>query len=337
MSIKRIFLIPLHTLRSAISYLSNKSLPPKPSLSPAPISHRVPANSWDSHMHILDPQHYPLSPDAQYTPTTPHLLSHALSFESSIGIPNLVLVQPSIYGSDNSCLLDGLRSLGPQRGRGVVTIDPSTTIESSTLHEWHTLGVRGVRLNFQSVNKTPTAAELASTLRAHAAIVQRWDWVFQIYISLDAVPVLVDVVRDLPVRVCLDHFASPRLRAEDSVEGFDPYTSLPGFVELVSLLKQGNTYVKISAPYRLSAKGDDEGFRATGVIAKELMRVARDRVVFATDWPHTRFEGLDIRPFMEMCLRWCEEVEAEGGKGDDGETGLVEMLFRENAKRLWDG
>ncbi|KMU80975.1 hypothetical protein CISG_08917 [Coccidioides immitis RMSCC 3703] len=167
-------------------------------------------NAWDSHMHIVDPDRYPLAPDAQYKPQT-HTLSEAMEFESSVGIPNIVLVQPSIYGP----------------------VLPSTDVDPAS---------------------------------------------------------------------------------------FDPY-SLSGFSELVSLLRQGRTYVKISAPYRLS---DDPELKFLGVIAKELLRVAPDRLVFATDWPHTRFEGLDVKPFIAKCLHWC-----------GGNTELVDKLFRRNAEELW--
>lgn len=282
----------------------------------------VPSGAWDSHMHILDPQRYPLDPDAQYIPQT-HTLSEAMEFESSVGISNIVLVQPSIYAVDNSCVLDGLRELGPQRARAVVAIDPRS-IQFDTLAEWHRLGVRGVRLNLQSIGKQLSAAELVACIRQHADAIRSLDWVVQLYIPLSSVPALSDVVPELGVRVCLDHFSSPVLPVNapgTDIAFFDPY-SLPGFAHLVSLLKEGNTYVKISAPYRLS---NDPDMEQLGAIAKELLRVAPDQLVFATDWPHTRFEGLDIKPFVKKCLTWCE-----------GEEELIDKLFRQNAEKLWN-
>jgi predicted TIM-barrel fold metal-dependent hydrolase len=61
-------------------------------------------------------------------------------------------------------------------------------------------------------------------------------------------------------------------------------------------------------------------------LTKELLKVrGGDGVVFASDWPHTRFEGMDIKPWVEQCLEWC---------GDDDV--LAKKLFRDNAKVLWD-
>jgi hypothetical protein len=127
------------------------------------ISQRMPPQAWDCHMHVTSP-HYPLAPNAAYTPSL-HSLQHAIKFEKTIGISNIVLVQPSIYGNDNSCLLDALKKIGPRRGRGVVGIDPDT-IELATLQEWHKLGVRGVRLNLKSTNAKFTEASLRKSHQA---------------------------------------------------------------------------------------------------------------------------------------------------------------------------
>src|SRR4051794_10390854 len=79
----------------------------------------IPPDSWDSHMHIVDDGRFPLSSCKAYKPPFAPL-SHARSFEFSLGIPNMVIVQPSIYANDNSCLLDALAKLGPSHARGVV-------------------------------------------------------------------------------------------------------------------------------------------------------------------------------------------------------------------------
>jgi predicted TIM-barrel fold metal-dependent hydrolase len=80
--------------------------------------------------------------------------------------------------------------------------------------------------------------------------------------------------------------------------------------------------VKISGAYRLSA---DPEMKCVRAMARELMSVAPTRLVFATDWPHTQFDGLDIMPFIEECLSWSRAG-----------SGLRERLFRRNAEELWD-
>ena len=288
----------------------------------ATIAKRIPQRTWDSHMHVVDPGRYPLVSDAQYVPPA-HTLTQANEFEKSLGISNMVLVQPSIYGFDNSHLLDALKQLGPSRGRGVVAIDPEA-VQPDTMREWHVLGVRGVRLNLKSSGTQLSADELAASIRRHADAIRPWNWVLQLYLSMKDVPTLLDVVPTLGVRVCLDHFASPDLQPYDEkgdMNSFDPY-SIYGFQALSTLLRQGNTFVKISGSYRLS---NDPQMRGARILTRELVRIASDRLVFATDWPHTRFDGLDITPFVESCLQWCE-----------GDKELEERLFRRNAEDLWD-
>ncbi|BCS17669.1 uncharacterized protein APUU_10497A [Aspergillus puulaauensis] len=284
-----------------------------------PVS-RIPRGSWDSHMHVVDPVKYPLAEDALYTPT-PHLLSQALLFEASTGIRNIVLVQPSIYGTDNSCLLDALRTIGPRHGRAVVTFD-CATIDPSTLQKWHQWGVRGVRVNTQSSGRHMDEDELAATVRRYADIIRPYNWVLQLYVPLATAGVLERVVPELGVRVCFDHFGAPDLGGFGVLHRGDPY-SLPGFRSLVNMLRRGNVYVKLSAPYRISRDGT---LRDLEPVARELLNVAgMTQMVFASDWPHTRFEGLDIRPYMETLLTWC-----------GGDEALIERVFRGNAERLWE-
>lgn len=271
-------------------------------------------------MHGVDPSQYPLAPDAQYVPS-PHTLSDALAFEATLGLRNIVLVQPSIYGNDNSCLLDALKRIGPKQGRGVVAIDPSS-VTTETLEMWHGMGVRGARVNLKSTGETMEPSVFEARLRECASRIAAFGWVLQLYVSLDMVPLLEHLVPQLGVKVCLDHFASPSLPSASSPHDYNPY-DLPGFSSLVSLLREGSTYVKISGAYRISS---DPELRDLRPLAMELLRVAGTRsLVFATDWPHTRFEGLDIRPFVEKVVEWCE--------GDDR---LIERVFKGNAEDLWD-
>ncbi|KAA8651460.1 hypothetical protein EYZ11_011094 [Aspergillus tanneri] len=291
-------------------------------LEPLPLKQRIPPRTWDTHMHVVEPQRYPVSAAAIYQPS-PHTLDEAIAFESSLGIENFVLVQPSIYGTDNSCLLEALRQVGSSHGRGVVVIDPAT-IEADTLTEWHSLGVRGVRVNLKSVGKVLSEQELTETLMQHAEVVRPLDWIIQVYISLDMVPMLERIAPQLGVKVCIDHFGAPNLLSltQTGEKSFDPY-SLRGFSSLISLLRGGDTYVKISAPYRFT---NDKEMRDLETIIREFLREAPDRVLYATDWPHTRFSAVDIEPFTELCLRLCGDV-----------PGLAERVFRQNAEDLMDG
>lgn len=279
---------------------------------------RMPKGAWDCHMHVTSPA-YPLAPTAVYVPSL-HTLQHAMNFEHTIGISNIVLVQPSIYGNDNSCLLDALSVIGPRHGRGVVGIDPDT-VDMSTLRTWHTLGVRGVRLNLKSTNVHFTEVSLKSLLKRYADAIRPLDWVLELFIGMEHIPILEHTAGDFGVRLAIAHFGAPALPSMDKrVYPLDPY-ELAGFQSLLNLLKGGKTWVKLSAAYRFD---EDPEMRGIEAVARELLRHASDRVVFASDWPHTRFEGLNVRPFVEQCLAWTEDA------------GLTEKVFCTNARELWD-
>ena len=282
------------------------------------IAQRMPAEAWDCHMHVTSPD-YALAADAAYVPSL-HNLQHAMKFENTISISNIVLVQPSIYGNDNSCLLDALEVIGPRHGRGVVGIDPDT-VQSATLRAWHKLGVRGVRLNLKSTNAKFTEASLQQMLKRYATTIKPLGWVLELFIGMEHIPMLERVAGDLDVRLCIAHFGAPKLPAiEKRVYPLDPY-DLAGFQSLVNLLQKGNTWVKFSAAYRFD---EDPEMRGIEAVATELLKQAGNRVVFASDWPHTRFDGLDVRPFVERCLQWTDQA------------GLTAEAFSLNAKELWD-
>jgi predicted TIM-barrel fold metal-dependent hydrolase len=265
-------------------------------------------------MHVVEPR-YPVVANAAYKPFL-HTIEDAIAFESSIGIENIVLVQPSIYGFDNSCLLDALRHIGPSRGRGVVVIDPPNT-DLATLRTWHALGVRGVRLNFKSTGMAPSREELERILLDQARLIRPLGWMIQVHTSMSMIPLLEEIFPPLGVKVCIDHFGGPDLQKYEQGT-FDPY-SFTGFSSLISMLKARKTYVKVSAPYRLSK---DEHFRDLEIMIREFLREAPTQVLYATDWPHTRFLGVDIEPFTELCLRIC------------GSQALAERVFRLNAEDL---
>lgn len=270
-------------------------------------------------MHIVEPSRFPIQANAKYHPQA-HTLEDARAFYDRFGIRNMVIVQPSIYGNDNSCTLQALRDLTPAHGRAVVQFNPKT-IDEKALRGWHELGARAVRVNLVSVGREVTPSELRQELEQYARIIRPLDWVLQLYIPLKLATALEDVIPQLGVKVCIDHFGSPSLPSPyDPSKAIKPY-ELPGFESLVELL-QRHTWIKISGQYRISK---DPEYGDLHPLGRELIKEAPKRVVYASDWPHTRFENIDSVPFIEMCYEWCGE-----------KTGLREKLFVKNAEELWD-
>src|SRR4051812_24341414 len=98
----------------------------------------------DCHAHVCGPQsRYPYAADRLYTPHDALLADYRAMLES-LGMERGVLVQPSIYGTDNRAMLDAL-ALDPQRLRGVAVVP--FDVPASEIEALHARGVRGVRCN----------------------------------------------------------------------------------------------------------------------------------------------------------------------------------------------
>ena len=282
------------------------------------LAKRIPKGTWDTHMHVVDPRQFPLAKDAKYQPS-PHTIDDARKFLSQLGISKMVIVQPSIYGNDNSCTLEGLRQLGPSNGRAVIQFDPETT-SNEQLQKWHSLGVRGVRLNFKSVGAKRDETTLKSSLQKYAEAVRGLGWVVELYIAMEDLPLLSSAVRDLrSVKLCIDHSAHP---SPGSLSSHTSVSDLPGHSSLLELLQRDDVWVKVSAAYRLDS---DPNHPLVKMLMKEIIATRPDRCVFATDWPHTRYEGLDIAPYLNVLFDLCEEMQIP-----------LQQILVDNAEELFD-
>lgn len=233
---------------------------------------------------------------------------------------NHVFVQVSTYGTDNSCQLSALKSVTPRKGRAVIEFDPDK-VDAAQLQDWHEQGVRGVRINLKSVGRDLARDELVELVRKYAKAIESVpSWAIDLHIALSAVPHLESLVPELgPRNIVIDHMGSPP-RVQSDMD------AVPGWTSLVKLLREhDNFHVKISAPYRFVPKSEDREFRSFQPLVKQLLR-ARDGkgVLWASDWPHTRFDGVDVGPWATRCLEWC-----------DGDEKMVERLFRGNAREVW--
>jgi predicted TIM-barrel fold metal-dependent hydrolase len=233
----------------------------------------VPRGTCDCHTHVfIDDPKFPFAKDRKYTP--PFASVGELSgLMAEMQVDRVVVVQPSVYGTDNAATLEALRVLGPQRARGVAVIDSETSEEE--LDRLDAAGVRGVRVNLElSAEADPSRCK--EILKRVARQIAGRDWHIQIYSQLLLIAAMREVIADLSVPVVLDHFARTR-----GVDGPDQ----PGFSEVLDLLKTGNVYVKLSAPYRCSNASSSE-YSDMLPIAQALIAAKPDRLVWGSDWPH---------------------------------------------------
>jgi len=251
-----------------------------------------------------------------YTPPEA-TVAELVAFREGLGMARSVLVQPSVYGTDNSCMVDALHELGDS-ARGVAVVAPD--VADAELAALHAAGVRGIRINLESSgNRDPQA--VTARLGLYAERLAPLGWHIQIYTALPVLAQAADAIAALPVPVVIDHY------------GLAAGTGQPGFAALISLLRAGHVYLKMSAPYRLDAPPP---YAVLEPVARRLIEEAPARLVWASDWPHTdRVPGraaTDLHPYrriddadiLSRFLGWCP---------DDA---VRKLILTDNPSRLYD-
>ena len=236
-----------------------------------PVNFDVPAGACDCHTHIHgDVEKFPFFAGRVYTPE-PASPEEMAALHKALHMQRVVIVTPSVYGTDNSATRFGMKARGAD-ARGVAVIDDKTP--ESDLDAMQQDGFRGIRLNLATggVNDPNVARQ-----RFSAAVdrIKARGWHVQIYTNLPVITGIKDLVAASAVPVVFDHFGGAQ-----TTLGMEQ----PGFADLVELVKSGKAYVKISGAYRASKLAPD--YQDAAPFAKALIAANGDRIVWGTDWPH---------------------------------------------------
>jgi len=288
---------------------------------PGAASFDVPKGTCDCHVHVFGPfDTFPLSATRSYTPA-PAPVSDLIARMDAAGVDRAVIVQPSGYGMDNRCTLDGVRK-HPERLRAVAVIEGSES--DAALEAMHAGGVRGVRLNIISSGGS-SASSFQASINRIASRVQPYGWHIQIYAPLATIAENAKLLTGLPVDIVIDHMGKP-----DAAAGVEQ----PGFDTLLGLLKTGKFWVKLSGPYRISPNllGNADVVK----IARALIAANPDRAVWGSDWPwigeHSKTPGdhgavsyrpIDYGALLSVAPDWA------------GDPGLLRRVLADNPARLY--
>jgi predicted TIM-barrel fold metal-dependent hydrolase len=235
------------------------------------VNFAVPPNACDCHTHIFgDPKQYPLWSGRTYTPE-PALPAEMSALHRALHMTRVVIVTPSVYGTDNSATLYGMKARGAN-ARGVAVIDDHTT--ERDLDVMGAAGIRGIRLNLTANGQTG-AAVARQLFQAAADRMKDRRWHIQVYTTLAVISGIKDLVQSAQVPAVFDHFGGAQ-----AAQGLEQ----PGFNDLVDLVRSGKAYVKISGAYRASTLDPD--YLDVAPFAKALIAANADRIVWGTDWPH---------------------------------------------------
>jgi predicted TIM-barrel fold metal-dependent hydrolase len=236
-----------------------------------PVSFDVPAGACDCHTHIHgDPEKFPFFTGRVYTPEMA-LPEEMAALHKALHMQRVVIVTPSVYGTDNSATLYGMKARGAD-ARGVVVIGDKTP--ESELDAMGRAGVCGIRLNLRT-GGTDDPALGRQRFQSAVERMKSRNWHVQMYTNLAMISAIKDLVAASPVPIVFDHFGGARAELGPQQ---------PGFIELVELVRSGKSYVKISGAYRVSKLAPD--YTDVVPLAKALIAANPERIVWGTDWPH---------------------------------------------------
>jgi predicted TIM-barrel fold metal-dependent hydrolase len=229
---------------------------------------KMPAGACDCHAHLFGPQtKYRYAANRRYTPPDATLDDY-IGMLKTIGVERAVLVQPSVYLTDNAVILDALAlKRFPLRAVAAVSND----VSDAELARMNALGVRGVRINFR--NNNGATPDMAPRLAERIAPL---GWHLQVHVNGKDFAAAVPLLEDLAVDVVLDHIVQVPVTDGLNSSAFDA---------IRQFVRTGRGWVKLSAPMRMS--NQEYPYADVNPFVQALVDIAPERMLWATDWPHT--------------------------------------------------
>jgi predicted TIM-barrel fold metal-dependent hydrolase len=231
----------------------------------------APPNSCDCHMHHYGTR-YPAIPGALRPHPDATVADYRL-LQKRIGTTRVVVVTPSLYGTDNSASLDAMAAFGPSaRGVAVVT----TSVEDAELKRLAGLGIRGIRFNLSTPGTTTIEMVEPLSKRVHEL-----GWHLQFHMRPEQIVESEALLARLPSPIVFDHMG--RIPRSVGIEH-------PAYKVMRGLLDKGRTWVKLSGAYMDIKAGDTKAgppaYADSVTLAQAFLKTAPERMVWGSDWPH---------------------------------------------------
>ena len=229
----------------------------------------APAGACDSHIHIYDPRFRMDRPDRRATSNA--AVAEYRLLQQRIGVTRAVVVQPAAYGTDNAVTVAAVQQLGPGNARGIAVLHPD--VDDATLTALHACGIRGLRFTQHDPRTAVTTPEMIEPLvnRVHEL-----GWHAQLHLRGPQIVAMADMIERLPGTLVFDHMG--RMPQPQGARH-------PAFALLRKWLSGGRTWVKLSGAY-LDTRDGAPRYGDVSAVARELARIAPERMVWGSDWPH---------------------------------------------------
>ena len=231
----------------------------------------MPASTCDTHGHIFGPAaRYPWNPARGYTPPDAQPAAYE-ALHTALGVSRGVLTQPSVYGTDNRCMLDYVRG-NLDRMRAVVAVGPDA--DDKTLDAMHAQGARAIRVNIADPGGNPFAS--FAEIGQFAQRLKWLGWHIEFLLHVDQIDDVMDDLRRLPVDISVGHLGYMK-----TAKG----VTHPKFEAFLDFVSEGRCWVKLTAPYRITGL-TQVPYADVTPFARALVASRPDRIVWGTDWPH---------------------------------------------------
>ena len=236
---------------------------------------KLPPGAVDAHCHVFGPGDvFPFAPERKYTPCDAGK-DKLWELRDLLGFDKNVIVQATCHGSDNSAMVDAVRSSNG-RAKGIASI--KATVTDRELDEMKEAGVTGCRFNFlkRLVDATPREVFVGIAER-----VKKFGWQTVIYFESQDLPDLWEFLTSLPTIIVVDHMGRPDVTKPVDGPEFDL------FVDLMD--KHDNIWSKVTCPERLTKQGPP--YDDVVPFARRIVETFPDRVLWGTDWPHPNLKS----------------------------------------------
>ena len=269
---------------------------------------KAPELACDCHLHIYDPR-FPMAwPQLRSTPDAS--VAEYRLLQQRLGTTRAIVVQPAAYGIDNRVTLAAVAELGSAFARGIAVLHPSVT--DHELADLHRGGIRGLRFTQHDPKTAVTTPEMIEPLTARVA---EMGWHVQLHLRGEQLVDMAAMVERLPGTIVLDHVG--RIPHPEGLRH-------PAFRIVARMLETGRTWVKLSGPY-LDTQSGAPRYADVSRVARELARLAPERIVWGSDWPHPTER--DVKPDDAILLDLAQEWA--------GEEGARQLMLVDNPARLY--
>jgi len=188
----------------------------------------------------------------------------------ALGLTRGVLVQPSVYGTDNRAMLDVL-AIYPDRLRGVAVLPFDVPLEE--IHRLHALGVRGVRCNIVDL-QTGKGKLPIDNLKQLANKIKKLGWHIEFLMHVNEFADLDLQLQTLDIPLVFGHLGYVPTQIEQT----------EGFEAMIRMAKKGLAWIKLTAPYRLTTQAYP--YPSVNATAHRLLAEVPQCLMWGSDWPH---------------------------------------------------